>query len=69
MKRTMGILLLVVGIALGTYGFSEMDQSSGSVEIADVEISAKDESQQTQGIIILVIGVATAVGGIVLMRR
>ncbi len=39
MKRTIGILLLVVGVALGIYGFSKYDKNTADVKIGDLGCS------------------------------
>lgn len=36
MKRTIGILLLIAGIALGIYGFTTYDRNTADLEIGDV---------------------------------
>ncbi len=67
MKRTLGILLIVLGIALGIYGFTKMEDSGGDIQIGDLEISAKDQSKQNQAYIMMGIGGVGLIAGLVLV--
>ena len=67
MKRTLGILLIVLGIALGIYGFTKMEDSGGDIQIGDLEISAQDQSKQNQAYIMMGIGGVGLIAGLVLV--
>ncbi len=67
MKRTMGILLLVTGIALAIYGFSKYDRNTADIEIGDVEISAGDEGGQRQSYTLFILAGIGVIAGIALM--
>lgn len=63
MKRTMGILLLVAGIALAIYGFTKFDRNTADIEIGDLEISAGDEGGQQNAYILIGVGAVAAIAG------
>jgi len=63
MKRTMGILLLVAGIALAIYGFTKFDRNTADIEIGDLEISAGDEGGQQNAYILIGLGAVAAIAG------
>lgn len=67
MKRTIGILLLVVGIALGIYGFSKYDKNTADVKIGDLEISAGDKGGQQQSYLIFGLAAVGVIAGIAMM--
>ena len=67
MKRTIGILLLVVGVALGIYGFSKYDKNTADVKIGDLEISAGDKGGQQQSYLIFGLAAVGVIAGIAMM--
>ncbi|MFN7118244.1 MAG: hypothetical protein ACK4TA_15695 [Saprospiraceae bacterium] len=67
MKRTMGILLLVAGIALAIYGFTKFDRNTADIEIGDVEINAGNEGGQQEAYILIGVGVIAAIAGGVML--
>lgn len=69
MKRTIGIILLVLGIALGIYGFTQYDNSKAGIEIGNLEISAKDEGKSNVAFITMIIGGVGLIAGLVLMTN
>ncbi len=48
MKNPLGIILIIVGIALGAYGIMQFGDSGESVEIAGIELGVKDKDARTQ---------------------
>lgn len=69
MKNIISIVLIVAGIALGLLGFTKMDDSTASVDIAGIELSAGDESGQNQAYMMMGLGALLLVGGVVGMKR
>lgn len=67
MKRTIGILLLVAGIALGIYGFTKYDRNTADIEIGDIEISAGDEGGQRQSYTLFILAGIGVIAGIALL--
>ena len=69
MKQFLPYILLVSGLALGIFGFTKLDDSSASMAIGDVEISATDEGSQTQAYVLIGIGVIGVLAGVGLMTK
>jgi hypothetical protein len=67
MKRTIGILLLLAGIALGVYGFTTYDRNTADVKIGDLEISAGDEGGQQQSYTMFILAGIGVIAGVALM--
>lgn len=67
MRRTIGIILLIAGIALGVYGFTKYDRNTADVKIGDIEISAGDKGGQQQSYTLFILAGIGIVGGLVLM--
>lgn len=67
MKRTIGILLLIAGIALGIYGFTTYDRNTADLEIGDVEIGVGDEGGQRQSYTYFILAGIGVIAGIALM--
>ncbi|WEK37144.1 MAG: hypothetical protein P0Y53_06495 [Candidatus Pseudobacter hemicellulosilyticus] len=61
--RIIGIILIVVGILLGYYGFTKLDNSKADVKIGDLEISAKDKPNTTSAWLMIGAGVVGLVAG------
>lgn len=69
MKRTLGIVLLVIGLTLGVLGFSKLDQSKADIEIGPLELSAQDGDQRNKAYTLLAIGAIGLVGGLVIINK
>jgi hypothetical protein len=66
MKRNAGIVLIVVAIALGVWGFMQHEEKEADVKIGDVEIGV-DKGKDYPVTVFVLAGVAL-VGGLVLMN-
>lgn len=69
MKKIVPIVLVVLGVALGVMGFMQMGDSSSSLSVGDVEISATDESSQTQAYVLLGLGALGVIAGAGMMSK
>ncbi|MDX1476470.1 MAG: hypothetical protein R3301_02150 [Saprospiraceae bacterium] len=69
MKRNMGLLLIVLGLAAGIYGFTKLQDSGGGVQIGELEISAQDTGTRNQAYILLGGGALALILGVTLMSR
>jgi|GEM_PF-670394 len=67
MRRNLGILLLIAGIALGIYGFTKYDRNTADVKIGDIEISAGDRGGQQQSYTLFILAGIGIVAGLVMM--
>jgi len=69
MKNLFPMLLILLGLALGIYGVMQYGDSGTSVEIAGIELSAKDDNKQMQAFLFIGLGLAGIAGGLFLMKR
>jgi len=69
MKNPLGIILIIVGIALGIYGIMQIGDSGESVEIAGIELGVKDKGARTQAYLFIGLGVLSLIGGVVMSKR
>lgn len=69
MKRNLGILLIVIGVGLGIFGFTKFDDSQSGIEIGDLEISAENQSAKNDAYVWLGLGALLLVGGIFLINK
>ncbi|MCB0644986.1 MAG: hypothetical protein KDC44_25245 [Phaeodactylibacter sp.] len=69
MKKGLPILLIVAGIGLGIFGFMRLNDSGGSLEIGDLEISAQDQGQKNSAYILLGGGALCLLAGVRLYSK
>ena len=69
MKNVLPVLLIVFGLGLGIYGIMKYGDSGTSVEVAGIELNAKDNNQQTQAYLFMGLGLAGLAGGLYLMKK
>lgn len=65
MNKTVAIILLVAGIALGLFGYNKYSESVETINVIGLEFSAKDESGVKEGYLFMGVGVLLAFGGLV----
>ncbi|MFK7808203.1 MAG: hypothetical protein AB8F74_10425 [Saprospiraceae bacterium] len=65
MNKLVPIILIVLGLGLGYFGFAKLEDSSASIEIADIEISAGDKGGQTQAYLMMGLGALLLGAGLV----
>lgn len=69
MKNTIAIILIVLGVALGIFGYSTLQDSGGSLEIGHMEISAQDSGQRNLGYVLIGLGVVCLIGGVYTLKK
>jgi hypothetical protein len=69
MKNIIAVVLIALALALGYFGYSTLQDSGGSLEIGELEISAQDSSQKNQGYILLGLGVVCLIGGVYTLKK
>ena len=69
MKKTLGLVLIVLAIILAYMGYNQVAESTASAEILGVQLTASDQGGQTQGYILLILGVVSLFAGIFLIRK
>ncbi|MBK7871312.1 MAG: hypothetical protein IPJ74_11870 [Saprospiraceae bacterium] len=69
MKRSIGFLLIIVGIGLGIFGFTKLDDSEAGIEIGNLEIKAEDQEARNDAYVWIGLGFAGLLGGIFLVNK
>lgn len=69
MKSTIGIILIVAALILGYLGVNQIQESSNSVEVLGIELTAEDKGGKETGYIQLGLGVVALAGGIYLLGK
>ncbi|HMQ59714.1 MAG TPA: hypothetical protein PKE06_03550 [Flavilitoribacter sp.] len=69
MRKNIGILLMVLGIALGIYGFTKLDDNKADIRIGDLELSAEDKGGINQAYVLLGLGALGLLAGAVAVSR
>jgi len=69
MKKVIGIILIIAALGLGYMGINQINESSASVSIGELELSAEDEGSQTTGYIYVGLAVVSLVVGGNLLRK
>ena len=69
LRKIIGILLIVGGLALGYKGVTEISDNSASIEVLDLEIDVSNNSGKQQGYIYLGLAVLLFVGGIYTLNK
>lgn len=69
MRKNIGILLMVLGIALGIYGFTKLDDNKADIRIGDLELSAEDKGGMNQAYILLGLGAFGLLAGAVAVSK
>lgn len=64
MKNITALILIVLGLAVGYFGYTELQGSSAGIEIGDLEIKAENNQQSTMSYVIMVVGAVLAILGI-----
>lgn len=69
MKKIIGIILIVAALALGYVGITGLSESSTSVELLGMEITAQDGQAKERAYIQLGLGVIALVAGVYLVGQ
>lgn len=69
MKKTVGLVLIILALILGYLGITKVSNSGSSVEIVGIELSATDEGKKTEGIIYLGLALVSFIGGVSLVNK
>ena len=68
-NRIIAVILIVVGLFLGYQGIEKLDNSSASVEIGGLELSANNESAKSTAFVYLGGAAFLLLGGVYVMKR
>lgn len=69
MKKIIGIILIVAALVLGYLGINGLNESSSSVELLGMEITAQDGQAKERAYIELGLGVVALIAGVYLLGR
>jgi len=69
MKRTTGIILIVLALFLGFVGVKKLDNSGGTVNILGIKISAQDKGAKETAYVLLGAAALCLIGGVTVMNR
>jgi hypothetical protein len=69
MKQTIGIIMIIIGLAFLYVGYDKMENSKVGLKIGDLEISAKDKPSNRQSIIYYGLGAIGVIGGIMMFSK
>lgn len=69
MKRTLPIILIVIGLASALFGYSKLDESRATLSMGEMHLSATDEGGRTQSYVLLGLGAVCIVAGVGMMVR
>lgn len=69
MKKTIGIILIILALVLGYVGVNEFQNSGKSVDILGVELSVEDKQDKTTAYLEIGGAILLLIGGIVLVGK
>lgn len=69
MKKIIGIILILAGVAFAYLGINKVANNTETVKFLGIKIDASNESGQTQGYLFLGLGVVLVVGGVYAIGR
>ena len=69
MQKSIGLLLIVAAIALGYFGFKNMDEKKADIKIGEVEVTARSSETKEKGYVLLGASALCLILGVVLVSR
>lgn len=69
MKKPLALVLLIAGIVLLVLAVNTYQESSASLEVLGLELSAHEESGQQRAILYLVFGLASLAGSYLVWKK
>lgn len=69
MSKFLPLLLIVIGLALGIFGYTKLGDSEASMAVGDLEISATDQGARTQAYVLIGLGAVGVLAGVGMMVR
>lgn len=68
MKSIIGILLILLAVGLSYDGFTKFQDSSASVKVLGIELSAENKGAKQTAFVEIGLGVVSLIAGLYLMR-
>ncbi len=69
MNKYLPVALIVIGLALGAYGFMQYGDSGASLSVGDISVSATDEGGRALSYITMGLGVISLLVGGALIAK
>lgn len=69
MKKTIGVILIILSLVLGYLGINKFSNSGESVDVIGIEISVENKKEKTASYFYLGFAVVSLIGGVVLLNR
>ena len=69
MKQTMGIIMIIIGLAFLYAGYDKMENSKVDLKIGDLEISAKDKPSNERSYVYFGLGAISLIGGLMMLSK
>lgn len=69
MKNISSLILIILGLGVAYFGYTELQESSVGIAIGDLEIKAEDGQQSSLSYIIMVVGALLAIFGITRLKK
>ena len=63
------IILIVVGLALGYFGYEKYQESQASIKIGGIKISAGDSEGTTTSYVLMGLGAICFIGGLISLNK
>lgn len=68
-NKSIAIILLLAGLALGIMGVNKYNNSGGSVDVLGAELSVKDNTGRNSAYMYIGLGVLSFLGGMYMYRK
>lgn len=69
MNKYLPIVLIVIGLILGIFGFTKLDDSGASLSVGELEVAATDEGGRTQAYVLIGLGAVGVLAGVGMMVK
>ncbi|GGK56434.1 MULTISPECIES: hypothetical protein [Flavobacteriaceae] len=68
-RKIIGILLIVISLCLGYFGFNKISENSKSIEVLDLKVDISNNSEKEMGYISIGSAIILLIGGLYLLKN